>query len=67
MKRILFFLVLIAVWIQAYIQVSAAETIRMGYFDIKPHQYQTEITGRPQGATVRCFEKIARKMGYDVE
>lgn len=44
-----------------------AETVRMGYFEIKPHMYQDSKTGKPAGASIRYFESIAKEMGYDVE
>jgi len=47
-------------------QIAEAETIRMGYFEIKPHKYTSETTGLPAGATVTFFERVARKMGCDV-
>jgi hypothetical protein len=48
-------------------QDIGAETIKIGYFPHKPHQYQTESSGKPRGATVTYFEAVAAKMGYEVE
>lgn len=45
---------------------TGAETIRMGYFEIRPHMYTSETTGLPAGATVSLFEKVAGKMGCEV-
>ena len=45
---------------------ASAETIRMGYFNIKPHMYETESVDRPAGAAVSYFEMVAEKMGCDV-
>ena len=50
-----------------FIQASGAETIKMGYFDLKPHMYKSEKTGHVAGATINYFEKIAEKMGFAVE
>lgn len=43
------------------------ETIKIGYFDHKPHQYFNEIKNRPCGATIVYFEMTAKRMGYNVE
>ena len=38
----------------------------MGYFQHQPHQYVNK-EGQVKGATITYFEKIANKMGYEVE
>jgi len=62
---------LFMVWFMGLLLCSGAgtlyaETVRMGYFEIKPHMYQDK-TGKPAGASIRYFESIAKEMGYDVE
>ncbi len=66
MKSCYFFGLLIAGIFQIGYQTAGAETIRMGYFEIKPHMYTAEDTGLPAGAAVIYFERIAKKMGCDV-
>ncbi len=63
---------LFMVWITGILLCSGshtlwAETVRMGYFEIKPHMYLDSKTGKPAGASIRYFESIAKEMGYDVE
>jgi ABC-type amino acid transport substrate-binding protein len=48
------------------VHLAAAETIRMGYFEIRPHIYTSETTGLPAGAIVTFFNVVVKKMGYDV-
>ena len=43
-----------------------AETIRMGFFQHPPHQYKNK-EGKIVGATIEYFNKVAPKMGYNVE
>jgi len=67
MKKLFFML-----WITGMLLVSVpatlcAETVRMGYFEIKPHMYEDSKTGKPAGASIRYFESIAKEMGYEVE
>jgi ABC-type amino acid transport substrate-binding protein len=50
-----------------FFQDIGAETIKIGYFPHKPHQYQTKPSEKPRGATVTYFEAVAAKMGYEVE
>jgi ABC-type amino acid transport substrate-binding protein len=45
---------------------TLAEKITIGYFEIKPHMYQTEGF-QPNGASIAYFEGIASKMGYQVQ
>lgn len=47
-------------------QPGWADNIRMGYFELRPHMYKSKTTGRPAGAAITFFEKIARTMGCDV-
>jgi len=46
---------------------KTVKVIRMAYFQHKPHQYLDEKTGKPKGAAIFYFEKIAAKMGCSVE
>ena len=50
-----------------YVQSAETQTITMGYFDLKPHMYKSQKTGRASGATIAYFEKIAEKMACDVK
>lgn len=46
----------------------SAETIRMGYFILPPHQYLLDDSAaKPRGAKIAYFEALASMMGYDVE
>lgn len=48
------------------VQQTSAETIKMVYFELPPHQY-TDDAGKVKGSYIAYFEAIASKMGYDVE
>ena len=58
---------LIAGILQIDAQIAGAETIRMGYFEVRPHIYTSETSGLPAGAAVTFFEMVAKNMGYDVD
>ena len=30
------------------IHIAGAETLRMGYFELRPHMYNSEVTGQPK-------------------
>lgn len=45
----------------------AGEKIRMGYFMLPPHTFNDGEEGPPQGAGITYFNRIAEKMGYEVE
>ena len=47
-------------------QYVCADTIKMGYFQHQPHQY-IDDEAKPKGATIKYFEIVAKKMGYEVE
>jgi ABC-type amino acid transport substrate-binding protein len=51
---------------QISVLTAGAETIRMGYFEIRPHMYKSEVTGRAAGAAVTYLEMVAKKMGCNV-
>ena len=46
---------------------NQVKIIRMGYFNLPPHQYNQGKSTVPSGAAVFYFEKIADEMGYDVQ
>lgn len=46
---------------------ASADTIKMGYFILKPHLYLSEDGTTPKGAAIEYFNAIAAKMGYEVE
>lgn len=49
-------------------QPLSAETVRMGYFILPPHQYLLDDSAeKPRGAQITSFEAQASLMGYDVE
>jgi ABC-type amino acid transport substrate-binding protein len=50
-----------------FFQEIGAETIKIGYFSHKPHQYLSDTSTKPRGATISYFEAVAAKMGYEVE
>ncbi|MGH1350833.1 MAG: substrate-binding periplasmic protein [Methyloligellaceae bacterium] len=45
----------------------AGEKIRMGYFMLQPHTYSEIKDGPAKGAGIAYFNKVAEKMGYEVE
>lgn len=47
--------------------LAHSDSIKIGYFDHKPHQYLDTQTGEVRGAAVRYFERVAFEMGYEVE
>ncbi|WP_419658554.1 putative extracellular solute-binding protein, family 3 [Desulfosarcina variabilis str. Montpellier] len=67
MQRITIIVLTLYVCSFGFAQMSGAETIVMGYFDLKPHMYKSKKTGQVKGASVAYFEKIAEKMGCDVK
>ena len=67
MQRITIFVLTFCMCSFGFAQMSGAETIIMGYFDLKPHMYQCEATGKVKGASVAYFERIAEKMGCTVK
>jgi len=44
-----------------------ADTVKMGYFILKPHLYLAEDGTTPAGAAIEYFNAVASKMGYKVE
>lgn len=48
-------------------QPASADTIKMGYFVLKPHLYVAEDSITPQGSAIAYFNDFAEKMGYEVE
>lgn len=58
---------ILAIGMPLYFQQLMAETIRMGYLDLGPHQYSDSQSGEARGASITCFEAVARKMGYKVQ
>ncbi len=53
-------------------QSAAAESVKMGYFMLPPHQYtdnadDPHAAAKPKGASIIYFEALASKMGYEVE
>ena len=53
-------------------QTLAAESVKMGYFMLPPHQYSGNTdtdaaNAKPRGASITYFEALASKMGYEVE
>ena len=67
MQRITIFVLTLYLCSFGFAQMSGAETIVMGYFDLKPHMYQCEATGKVKGASVAYFERITEKMGCTVK
>ncbi|MCK5098372.1 MAG: transporter substrate-binding domain-containing protein [Desulfobacteraceae bacterium] len=43
-----------------------AETIQMGFFQLKPHAFSEDNSTKPIGASIDYFNILAGKMGYDV-
>lgn len=67
MKRRVVCLVFVMLFL-AVNQHLSAETIRMGYFILPPHQYLLDDSAeKPRGAQITSFEALASLMGYDVE
>jgi len=46
---------------------ASADTIKMGYFILKPHLYLAEDGTAAKGAAIEYFNDVAAKMGYAVE
>jgi polar amino acid transport system substrate-binding protein len=63
MKNILRMFVLVAILI--FSANALAETITMGYFNIRPHMYSEGFTAK--GAAIDCFETHAEQMGIHVK
>ncbi|MGE0084036.1 MAG: substrate-binding periplasmic protein [Desulfococcaceae bacterium] len=71
MKSCKFFFVLAAVLVSVS-QAAWAESVKMGYFMLPPHQYtdnadDPHAAAKPKGASITYFEALASKMGYKIE
>lgn len=44
-----------------------AETLKVGYFEVRPHFFYNEKTKKPQGAAITYFKNAIKEMGYDIE
>lgn len=55
---------IICMLIFGQISLSHANTIKMGYFSLRPHMF--EKNGNATGASVTYFEDVAQKMGHTV-
>lgn len=60
MKKAIIIMILTAM--ASYVQ---ADTIKMGYFLLRPHMY--EENGAPSGAAISYFEAVAKHLGHSVE
>lgn len=63
--RVIFF-----IWIIVFSLARGSfsdETIHMGFFNLKPHQYAQNNGGKPNGAFISYFENMAKTMGYSVK
>jgi polar amino acid transport system substrate-binding protein len=65
MKKLFFFFIMF--FSLYFLQEVSAETIKMGFFEIKPHLYEDKTSKKPDGASIKFFDEIASKMGYHVE
>lgn len=66
MKYCKFFFVLLAVVAFANRAISA-DSVRMGYFMLPPHQYTDAEAAKPKGASIAYFEALASQIGVGVE
>lgn len=46
---------------------ASAEVIKMGYFELPPHFHTNTTDGKPTGAFISYFEKIASEAGCETE